>query len=94
MKRATNFVYIIHAVGISQVKIGFSDDPKLRLSDLQTGSPFPLELIGSREGTVKLSEGFMGISTKGLIQYARGRITSLDPEGLAVLSYECYRILG
>jgi hypothetical protein len=53
MKRATNFVYVIHAVGTNRVKIGFSDNPHRRLNDLQTGSPFPLTLVGLREGTMK-----------------------------------------
>ena len=40
------FVYVIHAVGTNRVKIGFTQRIAERLSDLQTGSPFPLELVG------------------------------------------------
>ena len=44
------FVYVIHAVGTSRVKVGYSADPEKRLLELQTGSPFPLSLVGRREG--------------------------------------------
>src|SRR5262245_43185129 len=50
----TGFVYVIHAVGTGRVKIGYSLEPTKRLSDLQTASPFPLELIGMRPGTPDL----------------------------------------
>jgi len=48
------FVYVIHAVGTNRVKVGFSLTPEKRLIELQTGSPFPLSLIGKREGTIGL----------------------------------------
>jgi hypothetical protein len=50
------FVYIIHAVGTNRVKIGYSLEPERRLADLQTSSPFPLVLIGSRDGTPDLEQ--------------------------------------
>lgn len=40
------FVYIIHAVGTNRIKIGFSINPQKRLSELQIGSPFRLEMLG------------------------------------------------
>lgn len=47
-------VYVIHATGTNRVKIGFSFDPAKRLAELQTGSPFPLTLIGTCEGSFSL----------------------------------------
>ena len=44
------FVYVIRAVGTRRIKIGFTTQPKERLASLQTGSPFPLEMISCRPG--------------------------------------------
>jgi hypothetical protein len=41
---------------------------------------------------VNLAAGVLQM--KGLIGYASGRITFLNPEGLEVSSCECYRILS
>src|SRR5262245_9911338 len=46
----TGFVYAIHAVGTTRVKIGFTTDLEKRLTMLQIGSPFPLELIFKMPG--------------------------------------------
>jgi hypothetical protein len=43
-------VYFIEAIGARRVKIGFSDDPAKRLSQLQTGSPHKLQLLFSLPG--------------------------------------------
>lgn len=51
------FVYVIHAVGTNRVKIGYSADPANRLSELQTASPFPLDLVGTRPGTPDMERG-------------------------------------
>lgn len=44
-RRYTDWVYLIGADGVSRVKIGKSDDPKKRLSGMQTGSPVRLVLL-------------------------------------------------
>jgi len=44
-------VYFIEAVGTHRVKIGCSDDPAKRLSELQPGSPHHLQLLFSVPGT-------------------------------------------
>lgn len=56
MKNTTpqGYVYIIHATGTNRIKLGFSNEPEKRLADLQTGSPFPLALIGTCPGSAKL----------------------------------------
>ncbi len=50
------------------------------------------EILGVSRSGVSSAAG--ELQTKGLIHYARGRITVLDPQGLEVLSCECYRILS
>jgi Meiotically up-regulated gene 113 len=53
MKNTTprGFVYLIQVDGSERVKIGFSLSPETRLKQLQTGSPFPLSLVGQWPGT-------------------------------------------
>jgi CRP-like cAMP-binding protein len=50
------------------------------------------QILGVSRSGVSSAAG--QLQTKRLIHYARGRITLLDPEGLEVLSCECYRILS
>jgi CRP-like cAMP-binding protein len=50
------------------------------------------QILGVSRSGVSSAAG--ELQTNGLIHYARGRITLLDPEGLEVLSCECYRILS
>ncbi len=47
-------IYFLEAVGVGNIKIGFTDslDASDRLSDLQTGSPVPLRLLGTIPGTM------------------------------------------
>jgi hypothetical protein len=46
-------LYFLGAMGLQAVKIGFtSNDPKLRLKELQTGNPHALQLLLVREGTM------------------------------------------
>jgi hypothetical protein len=44
-------VYFVVCRHAAMVKIGWSQQPARRLSDLQTGSPLPLVLAGSFAGT-------------------------------------------
>lgn len=46
------YVYVIHALGTSRVKIGYSADPEKRLRELQTGSPFELRLLAKWPGSL------------------------------------------
>lgn len=48
----TESVYVIRAKGTNRYKIGFSTDIGSRIASMQTGSPFPLELIHEFEGTL------------------------------------------
>lgn len=40
------FVYVIHAIGTSFIKIGYSTNPQSRLTALQTASPYALRILG------------------------------------------------
>jgi hypothetical protein len=46
----TSFVYFILAEETNRVKIGFSNEPERRLSDLQTGSPCSLRMLAVFRG--------------------------------------------
>lgn len=53
-KNSIGFIYIIRAVDTHHYKVGFTTrDPLTRLSELQTGSPIPLELVYKWEGTMR-----------------------------------------
>jgi hypothetical protein len=46
-------IYFAEAIGVGHIKIGFTDgDAAVRLDTLQTGSPVPLRLLGTRPGTL------------------------------------------
>ncbi len=52
-ERATTgsgYVYFIEAVGLSRVKIGYSDDPEKRIKQLSTGSPVSLKIYAKVPG--------------------------------------------
>jgi Meiotically up-regulated gene 113 len=44
-------LYVIHAKGGTQFKLGISRDPKRRLGDLQVGSSVPLTMISTTKVT-------------------------------------------
>jgi CRP-like cAMP-binding protein len=50
------------------------------------------QILGVSRSGVSLAAG--ALRMEGMIRYARGRITLLNPEGLEVYSCECYRILS
>lgn len=45
-------LYLIHAVGSDFYKIGYAVNVKRRMAALQTGCPYILKLLSSREGTM------------------------------------------
>jgi hypothetical protein len=53
-------IYFIQADGVGHIKIGFTDgdDAEIRLATLQTGSPVPLRLIGTRPGGLEEEKDF------------------------------------
>jgi len=53
-RRSNRWVYVIGSPVVRPVKIGVSDDPEKRLSDLQTGSPVPLVLLWQVHGGQRL----------------------------------------
>lgn len=51
------FVYFVQA-GDGAIKIGYSDNPRRRLSDLQVSSPEQLTLLGATPGTYLTESAF------------------------------------
>ena len=51
-EKKIGLVYFIEAVGVSRVKIGYSDNPDKRLKQLLTGSPLTLELRATMPGSL------------------------------------------
>jgi hypothetical protein len=48
--QGSGYVYFIEAVGLSRVKIGYSEDPESRLKQLLTGSPVTLKIFAKMPG--------------------------------------------
>lgn len=48
---AQEYVYVIHATGTNRIKLGFSTKPQERLAQLQTASPFPLQMLACWPGS-------------------------------------------
>lgn len=47
------YVYLIGCKSLGAIKIGYSKHPHKRLKELQTASPYLLEMLGLIEGTFK-----------------------------------------
>ena len=62
-------VYFIKNGSDNHIKIGYAKDPGKRLKELQTGSPYPLELLLTIDGDIKkeksLHNKFKSLSVKG-----------------------------
>lgn len=54
--RPATFIYVIQAHETDRIKIGFSRSPVLRVTELQTGSPFLLSLYRQWPGTIELEQ--------------------------------------
>lgn len=69
-KRKGLWIYLIQVEGTDFTKIGFSENPKKRLSDLQTANPHKLNMIAMYQSVnhkteVKLAERFLHKKFKG-----------------------------
>lgn len=54
MKRKVGLIYFVKPKGLKgPIKIGYSDNPAVRLSCMQGSSPWPLEIIGTIPGTIE-----------------------------------------
>ncbi len=49
-EKYTGYVYFIEAIGLGQIKIGFSPEPEKLLSELWSSSPCELRLLGKIPG--------------------------------------------
>ena len=49
-EKYTGYVYFIEAIGLGQIRIGFSHEPEKLLSELLSSSPCELRLIGKIPG--------------------------------------------
>lgn len=70
-------------------KIGYTArDPQLRMADLQTGNPFPVELMGSIPGTRDTEAGLHAVFASRKVQ---GEWYALTPEDVSdILGEEEY----
>lgn len=59
--------------------------------DINLTHEFLAQMLGSRRSSVTLAAGVL--HRTGLINYARGHVTILDPEGLKKAACECYRVI-
>jgi hypothetical protein len=71
-------VYFIRCAATGMVKIGVSDDPRARLSSLQTGSSQPLDLVAEMPGDERyeaaIHSAFADCRCKGEWFVERGRL--------------------
>jgi hypothetical protein len=63
-------IYIVWAKGTDLVKLGYTADPTInvRLSALQVGCPFPLEVIAFAQGTEKDEREYHWMLSKSAVR--------------------------
>lgn len=76
-------VYFMEAVGSGYIKIGISGTSGLRINQLQTGCPFPLQLLAEAPGGLTLEQG---LHTRFQRLHFRGEWFRDDPELRAVIA--------
>jgi hypothetical protein len=83
-------IYFVQCTGTRYIKIGYSENPRARLSSLQTGSASELQLLniidGNRDKERELHEQFRHLRVKGEWYYPSEEVyalTSNDYEGSA-----------
>lgn len=86
VRASTGHVYFVEAVGTGRVKIGFSDNWRARVNDLQVGCPFPLRRLLVIPGTITL-ESEMHLRFRD--HRIQGEWFTLCPEIEAFLAGEC-----
>lgn len=82
-------IYFIHAAEANRVKIGYTKNQeslKLRMAALQTGSPFPLYLIGAMNGDRRMERGLHDFFDKDRVS---GEWFDLSPGLAGYILFKC-----